>query len=166
MVCSAEGIFTHQAFDSLSVSFFFFHPGIISFRGWRWGFGGGSAGSGVWSDPALLCGAAWLINLSVPGGWELHTPGSAAAKGALCTWEIIWITKEQLLGSYPKSLWASPPQQWVQGIYRVLPPLPQPLLLRGLSDPEKGFVLKSKGWAVNFNSVASFLLQLACLIPV
>lgn len=42
MVCSAEGIFTHQAFDSLSVSFFFFHVGIISFRGRRWGFGGGS----------------------------------------------------------------------------------------------------------------------------
>lgn len=52
MVCSAEGIFTHQAFDSLSVSFFFFHVGIISFRGRRWGFGGGGlevavAGSGV-----------------------------------------------------------------------------------------------------------------------
>lgn len=144
LVVQKEYLPTKLLIVFLFLSFSSTQEWFILSRGWRRGFGGG--GGWIWCLILILplpCGAPWLINPSVPGG--LHTPeaGRARAKGFVYTWEIIWITTDQLFGVTLKvSLSISSPTEGA--LSRVFTECSHyclsPLLLRGLFDPEKGFL--------------------------
>lgn len=133
------------------------------FRGWRWGFGGGW----VWCL-ILILALLW----GLPGSLTPLCPGTGAAvQGVLsqrvcahmgnhldCQRSAVW--------GHTQSLFEHPlpnSGSFEQGIYRVLPLLPQPLF-----DPEKGFCVKKQemGCEFQFCGIFSFAVGMpySCLV--
>lgn len=111
---------------------------MILSRGWRWGFGGG--GGWIWClILILLLPCSLSLTPPCPGGWGLL--------GWECSSQRVCVHTGNHLDNHRPAVWGHTQSLFEhllpnsgcfeQGVYRVLPLLPQPFAAQGLLWPRK-----------------------------